>query len=57
MSGLTITIDPNKKCAECGNGGATDSGICLPCATKAIQGKPMRSTVGKMVQQRFRASK
>lgn len=53
----TFTIDLDKKCAECGKGGAAESGICLACATKAIQGKPMRSEVGRAVQRRFRSFK
>lgn len=48
-----ITIDMDKKCAECGKGGAVPSGICLKCTSKAISGKVMRSRQGIAVQQRF----
>jgi hypothetical protein len=50
---VTLTIDTDKRCAECGKPGATGSGICLVCATKAIEGKPMRSPEGRSVQRRF----
>jgi len=50
----TVTIDMDKKCVECGKPGAAGSGICLGCSLKAIQGKPMRSQIGRAVQQRFR---
>jgi uncharacterized OB-fold protein len=53
----TITIDIDKKCAECGKAGATGSGICLPCATKAIVGKPMKTQTGKVLAARFEALK
>ena len=32
-----IRINLDAKCNRCGKGGATQSGICLPCVTKAIQ--------------------
>ena len=50
---VTLTIDMDKRCAECGKPGATGSGICLPCATKAMSGKAMRSLAGQAVQRRF----
>ena len=50
---LTLTIDMGKRCAECGKPGATGSGICLSCATKAMSGKAMRSPAGKAVKRRF----
>ena len=53
MTDFTITIDMDKKCAECGKGGAVPSGICLKCTTKAISGKPMKSLQGRLVQHRF----
>lgn len=54
---LTIKIDLDKKCVECGNGGAVDSGICLGCTSKALAGKPMKSPAGRMVAMRFRDMK
>jgi hypothetical protein len=48
-----FTVDLGKKCAECGNSGAVDSGICLACTLKAIQGRTMISAIGKAVQTRF----
>jgi len=50
---ITITIDMDKKCAECGKGGAVASGICIKCTTKAITGKPMKSRQGQEVQKRI----
>lgn len=50
----TITINMDKKCAECGKGGAAESGICLSCTSKAITGRTMRSEVGRAVQRRNR---
>lgn len=54
MTGLTINVDLDKKCVECGKGGACDSGICLGCISKALHGKPMKSPTGKAVALRFR---
>src|SRR5216684_3368362 len=51
----TITINLDKKCAECGKGGVAESGICLDCTRKAIEDKPMRSAAGRIVQARARA--
>ena len=51
----TVTIDMDKRCAECKQGGATDSGICLRCATKAMGTMPMRSPEGQAVQKRLRS--
>jgi hypothetical protein len=46
-----ITIDMDKRCTQCKNGGATPSGLCLPCVSKNLKdgkydhiikrGKPM----------------
>jgi len=54
MAHLTITVDMDKKCAECGKGGAVASGLCLNCTSKVIEGKPMKSAIGRAVQARFR---
>jgi len=32
-----IIIDMDRKCKRCGKKGATQSGVCLKCVTKAIQ--------------------
>ena len=53
----TLTIDFGKRCAECGKPGATGSGICLRCATKAMSGQAMRSARGKEVARRVRGQK
>lgn len=51
----TITIDLDKRCAECRKNGAgvAPNGLCLGCTTKAIKGKPMRSSEGQAVAARF----
>lgn len=43
----TITIDMDKKCKECGHGGATPSGFCMGCVAKAIGGKTMKTVEGR----------
>jgi hypothetical protein len=51
----TITINLDKRCAECkkrGSGTAAN-GLCLACTTKAIKGKPMASPEGRAVATRF----
>ena len=53
MTTYTVTIDMDKKCAECGKGGAVPSGICLKCTGKAITGKEMKSWQGRAVARRF----
>jgi hypothetical protein len=51
----TITIDLDKKCAECrkNGSGVAPNGLCLGCTTKALKGKPMRSAEGQEVAARF----
>jgi hypothetical protein len=51
----TITIDLDKRCAECRKKGAgvAANGLCLACTTKAIKGKPMTSAQGAAVAARF----
>lgn len=48
-----ITINMDRKCAECNKGGALDNAICLGCMNKAICGHVMRSAIGKEVQRRI----
>lgn len=52
----TVTINLAEKCVECRQSGAMPSGICLSCTTKAIQGRPMKTEVGRAVAARFKAS-
>ena len=53
MSDAVININMDKKCAECGKGGATDSGICLNCLARAMNPlHKMRSRQGAVVQKR-----
>jgi hypothetical protein len=51
---FTITVDLDKKCAECGRGGAMPSQICLKCTGKAMSDKPMKSWQGRAVAARFK---
>lgn len=49
-----ITLNCDVRCAECGKKSAVaENGLCLPCTTKAIQGKPMKSENGRSVRTRF----
>lgn len=50
---VIIKIDLDKKCVECGRGGAMPSELCLKCTSKAISGKPMKSWQGRAVAKRF----
>lgn len=34
---LVINVNLDAKCKRCGKGGATDSGVCLPCINKALK--------------------
>jgi len=54
---VTITIDMDKACAECGNGGAADNGLCLKCTGRAFRDAPMKSRIGRAVQKRIRSTK
>ena len=49
---ITITLDSDKKCAECGKGFAAPSGLCMRCTGKAVSGKPMLSSTAQAVQRR-----
>ena len=52
----TITIDMDRRCAECHKGGATQNGLCLRCITRAVEGRVMRTRVGIEVQKRILAN-
>lgn len=55
MNNVTLTIHMDKKCDECRKPGAADSGICMKCATKAMNPKAaMKSPAGRAVQARFK---
>jgi hypothetical protein len=47
MSEITINIYMDRKCLECRQPGATESGFCMKCVTKAISGKAMKTQQGK----------
>lgn len=54
MADFVLSVNMDKKCAECGEVGATGSGICLSCAVKAMDPKrKMRSREGRIVQTRW----
>lgn len=42
---IDIDMDMDKKCKECGQGGATPSGFCLACVTKALNPAKTMKTV------------
>lgn len=51
---FTININMDKRCPECGKGGATDNGLCLGCTKKAMDSAAkMKSENGKRVQERW----
>lgn len=51
---VTITINMDKRCAECRKPGASGSGICIRCVTKAMDPKrKMHSAEGQSVQRRI----
>jgi len=54
MADYTINIHFDKKCAECGKGGAADSGICMACTAKAVSGRKMKSATGQAVQEKVK---
>jgi hypothetical protein len=45
----TFTVDLEKKCVDCNSGGAQPNGLCFGCISKAIQGKPMKTTAGRTI--------
>lgn len=49
----TINIDLDRKCAECGKGGAVDSGICLDCTIKAMGKARLKSPQAKAIRARM----
>lgn len=52
MANFTVTIDLDKKCAECRKGGACQNGLCMKCTGNAMFGKAMKSEIGKAVAAR-----
>lgn len=53
----TINIDLDKKCAECGKGGAVDSGICLACTIKVFGKAKLKSTQAQAIRARLRGAR
>lgn len=51
--GTTLTIDMDKKCAECKKKGATPCGLCLNCILKCYDTKPLKSDIGKKMQMKL----
>lgn len=47
-----IVINLDTPCAECGQGGAAESGICLGCTARALNGGRMKSEAGRNLQYR-----
>lgn len=57
MAKYDIKIDLDAKCKRCGKGGATPSGLCLACISKAIVAgeldhilKPLQDKVKKDIK-------
>lgn len=55
MATITINVDMDKRCLECGKKGAVNDALCLDCITRAIEGKSMKSEFGKRYAQRVKA--
>lgn len=53
MAHYSININEENKCAECGNGGATDSGLCLQCCAKVLSSRPLKSDTAKAARKRL----
>lgn len=51
---LTINIDLEKRCVECGGPGALANTLCMGCTGKAIRGGRMKSPAGRDVAARAR---
>lgn len=50
----TIVIDMDKKCAECGKGGATPAQLCISCTTKIIfKDKQPKTWQGRAMKKRW----
>jgi aerobic-type carbon monoxide dehydrogenase small subunit (CoxS/CutS family) len=43
-------VNNARLCAECGQPGATTTGICLACTVDAMDGKPVMSVAALAVQ-------
>jgi hypothetical protein len=54
MADVTLNINLDAKCVECGKPGATPSELCLKCCTKAMDPKAaMKTRQGKALQARL----
>lgn len=52
---VSIDIDLNKRCVECGQTGTINaSPICMTCMSRAIEGKPMKTPFGQSYAQRVK---
>ena len=49
----TIVIDMDKKCVECGRGGALPTDLCIRCTTKIIEGKRPTTWQGRAMKKRW----
>jgi hypothetical protein len=51
---VTIDINLERKCSQCGKKGATPSGICLKCITKNLKVGRVDPGVAKIIDCIFR---
>ena len=51
----TLTVDGYATCAECGQKGATPSGLCLACCTKAIGTGILKSRAARAMRRAYKA--
>lgn len=47
MAKAEIIVDLDAKCKRCGEGGATQSGVCLKCFIKAIKSGELDHVIHK----------
>ena len=52
---VTVTINMDRKCAECGKPGAAGSGICIRCVMKCMSERPLKSDEARSVRRRLLA--
>jgi hypothetical protein len=51
---IMIDINLDKRCVECGKGGATQNALCLKCWTKVMSEQPLRSELARGLRVRLR---
>lgn len=50
---MSRTMNPRRKCAECGGRGATRAGVCLSCVVIILAAQEPKSREGKAYLREF----